>query len=104
MTQDKEKTVTIIRKWGNDYIAIFPYELGNHTPYTCQSYMTIGQHSSCDPQGIIRHSQHTNNDDSARLRDFIAELESIGYNLDIRKSIPSNSLENRRKKLKEYYS
>ena len=100
MTQDKEKTVMIIRKWADgEYIAIMPYELGTYSPYTCMSYMHIGQHGSCDPM-IVMNTKHTNNDDSQAYRDFIAELESIGYNLDIRKHIPSDSLENRRKQLK----
>jgi hypothetical protein len=106
MKQDTYKTVTIIRKWGDDYIAIFPHELGIHTPYTCQSYMTIGQHGSCDPQGIIEQSEPTNTPErqTAKYRDFVAELESIGYNLDIRQRIPYNSLDIRRKKLAEFYS
>lgn len=104
MKQDTEKTIAIIRKWGNDYIAIFPHNLGTNSPYTCDSYMHVGQHGSCDPQGIIEQSKHTNNDDSAKLRDFISELESIGYNLNIRKRIPSNSLDIRKKKLAEFYA
>lgn len=106
MKQDTEKTIAIIRKWEDDCIAIFPHELGTDSPYTCMSYMTVGQHSSCDPQGIIEQSEHTNTPErqTAKYRDFVAELESIGYNLDIRKRIPSNSLDVRRNKLAEFYS
>lgn len=106
MKQDTEKTITIIRKWGDDYIAIFPHELGTNSPYTCESYMHTGQHGSCDPQGIIEQSEHTNTlkRQTAKYRDFVAELESIGYNLDIRQRLPSNSLDIRRKKLAELYS
>jgi len=107
MKQDTKKTITIIRKWGDDYIAIFPHEPANSSLYyTCQSYMHIGQHHSCDPQGIIEQSEHTNAPErqTAKYRDFVAELESIGYNLDIRKRIPSNSLDIRRNKLAELYS
>lgn len=105
MKQDTEKTITIIRKWGDDYIAVFPHELGTSSPYTCESYMHMGQHSSCDPQGIIEQSEHTNTPErqTANYRDFVAELESI-YNLDIRKRIPASSLDIRRKKLAEFYS
>lgn len=106
MKQDTEKTITIIRKWGDDYIAIFPHQSGTFSPYTCQSYMHTGQHGSCDPQGIIEQSEHTNTlkRQTAKYRDFVAELESIGYNLDIRQRLPSNSLDIRRKKLAELYS
>lgn len=102
--ENTEKTYTIIRKWGNDYIAIFPHDLGTYSPYTCMSYMHVGQHGSCDPQGIVEQSQNTKNDDSAKLRDFIFELESIGYNLDIHQRIPSNALDIRREKLREFYN
>lgn len=96
-----EKTVVITRKWDNEYIAIFPYELGDYSPYTCMSYMRIGQHAACTPDGIVAESNHINNDNSQELKDFISELESIGYNLEIRQRLPSNSVEIRREKLKE---
>ena len=96
-----EKTVAIIRKWEGEYIAIFPYELGSYSPYSCMSYVTIGQHAACTPDGIVAESNHINNDNSQELKDFISELESIGYNLEIRQRLPSNSVEVRKKKLKE---
>lgn len=96
-----EKTVVIIRKWGNEYIAIFPYELGDYSPYTCMSYMKIGQHGACMPDDIVAQSKHTKNDKSEELMNFISELESIGYNLEIRQRFPSNSVGVRREKLKE---
>ena len=96
-----EKTIVIIRKWDNEYIAIFPYELGGYSPYTCMSYMKIGQHGTCTPDLIVLKSKHTNRDKSDELKDFISELESIGYDLEIRQRIPSNAVEIRRGKLKE---
>jgi len=96
-----EKTVVIIRKWDNEYVAIFPYELGSYSPYTCMSYMKIGQHGICTPDSIIAKSKHTKNDESQELKGFISELESIGYDLEIRQRLPSGSVEIRRKKLKE---
>ena len=96
-----EKTIAIIRKWECEYIAIFPYELGDYSPYTCMSYMKIGQHGACVPDGIIAKSKHTKNDKSQELKDFISELESIGYDLEIRQRLPSNAVEIRRKELQE---
>lgn len=96
-----EKTVVIIRKWDNEYIAIFPYELGDYSPYTCMSYMKIGQHSACTPDWIVWKSKHTKNDESQELKDFISELESGGHDLEIRQRLPSDAVEIRRKNLKE---
>jgi hypothetical protein len=96
-----EKTIVIIRKWYGEYIAIFPYEIADSSPYFCMAYMTVGQHSACMPDGIVTDSKHTNNDESEELKDFISELKRIGYDLEIRKRLPSNSIDVRRKKLQE---
>ena len=78
---DKEKTKVIFRVYKDkEVIAIFPEELGGPDYWTCASYMHLGQHSACDPE--IRHiTRLAKPEEYASLK---AELESIGYNLDIK--------------------
>ena len=82
MKKDIKKTKVIFRVFKEgEVIAIFPEELGTHDHFTCASYMHIGQHASCDPE-IRRITRLAKPEEYADLK---AELESIGYNLDIKK-------------------
>ena len=60
-----------------EVVAIFPEIPGDSSPLTCGSYMHFGMHSSCDP-GIIRYTKPAKNYENLK-----AELESIGYDLEI---------------------
>lgn len=101
MANEVEKTIVVFRIWpkreGGDVIAIFPELPGTMDPYTCQSYQTIGQHGSCDPSGLTNKLRLATSTEYAEL---MSELERIGYVLDVRKRIPSNSLDIRRTLIK----
>lgn len=77
---DKEITPVIFRKFskkeGGEVIALFPTDLGTYDPYTCCSYMHVGQHGSTDPQGIINCTKVAKPDEYESLK---RELESAPY-------------------------
>lgn len=78
--KDTYKTKVIFRKWKDgQIIAIFPEELGDYSPYTCSSYMSIGQHSACDPLII----QTTKSAKKNEYQDLFDELTKIGYDLQV---------------------
>jgi hypothetical protein len=78
---DAYKTKVVFRRYTDtDIIALFPEEdAGNGW---CQSYMHIGQHSAADYNGVVRATKPATHEEYDPLR---RELESIGYNLTIRK-------------------
>ena len=79
---DKHKTKVIFRKFKDgEVLALFP-ELIEYPNGNCESYMHIGQHSWADYSGCI---QITKPATEAEYSDLAKELESIGYNLLIRK-------------------
>lgn len=105
------KTKVIFRVFGKDkkhdqinhieygtVIAIFPEEVGNINHHTCMSYMHVGQHGVCSPDGIIYVTRLAKPEEYASLK---AELESIGYDLDIRKKYSYYSAALRMKKIEE---
>jgi len=99
--------ICIIRKWDKQYIAIFPYELGTNDPGTCLSYMTVGQHGSCDAMGVVGITKYIGHDafrPTGELKRFINELQSIYGELDIRLRTPSNAFAFRYKTLREKYN
>jgi hypothetical protein len=100
-----EITPVIFRKWkkseGGDVFALFPYDLGTDDPYTCSSYQHIGQHSAADPYHCIQMSERATPEEYAPLK---AELESIGYKLKPMSRLQYKALEDRRSKLKQYFS
>jgi hypothetical protein len=84
MNQDTEKTIVIFRKFKNgnkEVIALFPEIAGTLLPETCSSYMHIGQHGGAmaDLTDITRPATP---EEYAELKE---ELESIGYNLTVKK-------------------
>jgi hypothetical protein len=79
-----EKTKVIFRKFKNgEIIAIFPEIQADEYRSMCQSYMHVGQHGAATYAisfdiGLATPEEYA---------DLKAELESIGYDLDIRKRI-----------------
>jgi hypothetical protein len=79
-----DETVVIFRKWsgnnGTGIIALFPTDyVGNGF---CDSYEHIGQHGAADGISVIRRTIPASEPEYEELR---TELETIGYNLKIRK-------------------
>lgn len=78
--QDDEETPVIFRKYGPRHggavIALFPANLGTYDPYTCSSYVHIGQHGSADPSGVIQSTRQATPEEFADLK---AELEGAPY-------------------------
>jgi len=98
MTNDTEVTKVIFRKFKDGYkevIALFPEIPGTTDPYTCLSYMRVGQHSSASV-GIIDSTTLAKPEEYADLKE---ELERIGYVLDVRKKHIDSMLNARRKEL-----
>jgi hypothetical protein len=96
--KDTNKTKVIFRKFKDDgqIIAIFPEELGTYSPYTSSSYMSIGQHSSCDPVSLISVTKLAK---KSEYKDLARELTNLGYNLQIITRYRHSFLEVRRKEL-----
>jgi hypothetical protein len=89
MVKDKEKTKVIFRVFEDgEVIAIFPEELGNFCLWTCESYMHVGQHGACEPEEVINKTRLAKPEEYESLK---AELENIGYNLDIKKRYSNDS-------------
>ena len=82
MNEIIEETKAIFRKFKDDgsIIAMFPEELGTNSPYTCECYMHIGQHSTCDPVYVIQMTKLAKSEEYQYLK---KELESISYKLKI---------------------
>lgn len=97
MNKNEYKSKVIFRFWKKDIIAIFPEELGDSSPYTCSSYMHLGQHSACNPHHIIDHSRLAT---PKEYNDLKEELESIGYNLIIIKRYRQDHLKTRKQEFK----
>ena len=92
LARNKEKTVVVFRRWTgqnvinderDNIIALFP-EIGTCASLQlsyCQSYEHIGQHSSADFIYCVNVTRETTPEEYKELK---TELESIGYDLDIR--------------------
>lgn len=79
-----EKTKVIFRKFKEgDIIALFPEEEADPNHAHCSSYMHVGQHGAAGYR-LVRDTKLATPEEYADLK---AELESIGYDLDIRKRI-----------------
>lgn len=76
-----EKTTVIFRKYKpkNTIIALFPYDIHNGYLVTC--YIHIGQHMGADYNHCIKSSKPAKPNEYEPLK---KELESIGYNLEVR--------------------
>jgi hypothetical protein len=99
---DEPKTPVVFRKWpkreGGDVIAIFYNDPGTYDPYTCSSFVHVGQHGACDPRLLTQTLRLATPNEYADLK---AELESEPYNyrLDVRKRIPYTAIATRREAL-----
>lgn len=82
MDKDTDKTLVVFRKFKNDgeIIALFP-EL-EEPCNGCTSYQHVGQHGNAQYWFVIECSMPAQPHEYADLK---AELESIGYNLNVRK-------------------
>lgn len=82
MLKDNYKTKVIFRKFkDNAIIALFP-EDASRINYTIGDYMHVGQHGQCNYNFIVKQTKLAT---EAEYKDLFNELESIGYNLNIRK-------------------
>ena len=84
MTKDTYKTLVVFRKFNvqGDIIALFPAIPYNNIGDNCESYQRIGQHGAANYAFCMTLSV------SATPKEYLSlkqELESIGYNLDVRK-------------------
>jgi len=87
-------TKVIFRKFKEgDIIALFPKVPGTNDPYTCGSYMHVGQHDSADPS-IVNITTLAKPTEYASLA---KELRSIGYVLDIKSKITQDDMAYRKK-------
>jgi len=76
------KTVVIFRKWkSGGIIALFPNEPDDIQGRYCMSYEHVGQHGGADYASVIAVTKQATPDEYANLE---AELESIGYILEVR--------------------
>ena len=84
MIQDTYKTKVVFRKFPDgEIIALFP-ELHNYMEsWLIESYIHIGQHGAASYH-VVSETKLATPNEYADLKD---ELESIGYNLDVRKKI-----------------
>jgi hypothetical protein len=79
-----DKTVVIFRKFPEgDIIAIFPEIQANENRCDCLSYQHIGQHGPASYSLVDRTKLAV----AAEYTELKTELESIGYDLTIRKRI-----------------
>ena len=80
MKKDAEKTKVTFRKEKNpdDIFAVFP-ELKADLKGNITCYAHIGQHSACHPT-YYKHLRKAKPEEYADLK---AELESLGYNLEV---------------------
>lgn len=89
MPKDEEKTIVIFRKyvktkWTPEYgvgdiIALFPDEVDS--PGYINSYQHVGQHGSADYNTVMRMTKPAKPSEYAELKE---ELESMGYNLEVK--------------------
>ncbi|MCK5236221.1 MAG: hypothetical protein KAR06_04470 [Deltaproteobacteria bacterium] len=75
-------TKVIFRKYPEgDVIALFP-DNSYRRNYMTECYQHIGQHGEGDYRGVVASTKPATPEEYADLK---AELESIGYDLDVRK-------------------
>lgn len=95
-------TKVIFRKFKDgEIIAIFPYEISNYDPKLCLSYMSIGQHGSCDPH--ICRDGTTRPASPEEWTSLFDELVSMGYDdLRVIRKVPRNAINLRISKLQQH--
>lgn len=80
MATKSEKVPVIFRMFDGYVIALFPTLPGTNDPWTCSSYMHVGQHGSADLQHVIRSSYPAKPDEYAALE---RELRSAPFEYDL---------------------
>lgn len=99
MEKDTEKTKVIFRKFSDgEIIALFPEIACNYNAYQMESYMRIGQHGAADT-GIIYDTKLAKESEYA---DLFAELERLGYNLEVIQKHRYAHLQTRQKQIAEW--
>ena len=78
--EPKTKVLVCFREWMDEITAVF---ISDEMPMEC--YAHIGQHSNCD-QGWVRKTKPADPLDK-RVSDLMAELESIGYEIEVAKKM-----------------
>jgi hypothetical protein len=95
----EETTDVVFKKFpvrdGGDIIALFPGVAGTNDPYTCSSYMHIGQHGSATVD-LARLSRAT----EAEYASLARELRSLGYVLKIVRKFTRKHLAQRKAQIK----
>ena len=82
MQKDNYKTVVIFRNFIDFGVtALFPYEIYRNGHHTITCYAHVGQHSEADYDNVVNNSTLATPEEYADLK---AELESIGYDLDVK--------------------
>lgn len=89
---EPEKTKVIFRTHRGDVIALFPEIPATHTGRDCESYMHAGQHGAACPNLARYGFRLATPEEYAPLK---AELERIGYTLEIRQKITPTMTRNR---------
>lgn len=93
-----ESTKVIFRKFktdGKEVIALFPQLIGTLDPFTCTSYMHVGQHSSANVDLVSATARAS----KAEYADLARELRGLGYVLDIASRFTSADLAERKKQV-----
>jgi hypothetical protein len=102
---DSEKTKVIFRKWNKSVdknqgiIAIFPEEIGTMSGYTCDSWERVGEHSACDPVGVIKNSKPATESEYQEDKNYLEN--HYGYNLKVLKRLGYKAIEIRQQKIQE---
>jgi hypothetical protein len=99
MEQDTEKTKVIFRQFTDgtgEIIALFPELPGNRDLDTCMSYMRVGQHATASVR-LVEDTILAHPSNYATLK---AELEDLGYNLQVCYRFTYAAQEKRRAALK----
>jgi hypothetical protein len=100
MEQDTEVTKVIFRQFEQDdhaIIALFPELPGSSDPQTCLSYIHVGQHGAASVQAARERTRPAYPGNYAPLK---AELESLGYKLQVIHRFTQAAQEKRRAALK----
>ena len=76
----KTRCIFRVFKDTGDLVALFPNEIADNSG-NCMSYMKIGQHGAADYNGVMKITKRCR---ASEYQDLKKELESIGYNLDVK--------------------
>lgn len=90
---DTDKVVVLFRKYPEgDILAIFPEIPADRFGYECTVYQHLGQHGGGDCQGMMQATKPAKPSEYKALK---RELESIGYELEVRERITPKMREKR---------